>query len=369
MNCPSLYTESHGHRVILFSASPLLLRWAFDYLSPWWDTAYAKPPLHDYVVSMSVETHRYLEVLTRVLRERQLTGRFLAAPATRARVNGSWYVYIPSRDSVFVHNEVANHIEVVGMNSEIVASQASLIACLLLQGILEREGWVTLHSACVVGRHRCLLILGAKGSGKTSTCLALAQLPGVSLLGNDRCLVRIRADNVEVLNYPQSIRIGLPLINALGWTKSAREAVRGTTIRSGRQDEAAIQWLMQDGPESDAGLDLADVKLDLAATHLRDIFGYRLATRGVVTDVVYPSLSLESRPTLARLQGRIGRVATHMISDPIPNFLVMPCPNPRTIAASRRITARALAKMPSYRVRVGSLPDANRDLLRQILEH
>ncbi len=76
------------------------------------------------------------------------------------------------------------------------------ILMISLAPLYRRRGWFPLHAfAALAPSGQAALITGAMGSGKTTTGLALLEA-GWKLLSNDSPLLRLNADQVEVLAYP-----------------------------------------------------------------------------------------------------------------------------------------------------------------------
>jgi hypothetical protein len=92
----------------------------------------------------------------------------------------------------------------------------------LLTGLAERAGWRRVHMAAVALGRRVVGICGPKGAGKTSALLSLLLLsPELSLLTNDKALVRSDAAGMAVVGVPYAVSVGDGALNCVSPLKGA----------------------------------------------------------------------------------------------------------------------------------------------------
>ena len=110
-----------------------------------------------------------------------------------------------------------------------------------LAPLLRRRGYFLLHAFAAAKEGRAALLVGASGSGKTTSGLSLL-LAGWELLSNDVVLLQMRPDGVYALPTPDSVSIrpySLTLLPALrewlpGWTGERPFTVSAYELINGR---------------------------------------------------------------------------------------------------------------------------------------
>lgn len=106
------------------------------------------------------------------------------------------------------------------------------------------EGGINLHASCVARANRCVLLIGARGEGKTTAMLRLLSADaGWSLIANDQVVVR-RTQNpstIESLGYPAlvSVRRRSGDLVDVPWEK-AEYFGRDTLESAGRHDTSGL---------------------------------------------------------------------------------------------------------------------------------
>lgn len=100
------------------------------------------------------------------------------------------------------------------------------LACRIIRDLatseVERSGWTLLHAAAVAKDGAGVLVVGAKGAGKTTASLALARA-GWSIVSNDRTLLgRSAVGGWSLVSWPTTCNLGLELLHAMNWDQRLR---------------------------------------------------------------------------------------------------------------------------------------------------
>ncbi|MGW4550041.1 hypothetical protein ACWEN4_27400 [Streptomyces violaceorubidus] len=177
-----------------------------------------------------------------------------------------------------------------------LATATTRFAREMMRARLIADGWVLLHASAVVfPGGRALLALGDSGAGKTTTALTLASADA-GLLANDCCFARPNTDGMlDLLPWPAAAAVGLGLLHALTFTKSARSHLQAGEPPHPTQDQRVTDALT-------TGLDGAlvsasgrELKAHIWPDQLTRWFGLSLATTGTAAGVLLPRVT----PSLA----------------------------------------------------------------------
>jgi hypothetical protein len=90
-----------------------------------------------------------------------------------------------------------------GMHPEVLTSVFHHCALTVL---LRRQGLYTMHATALEKHGRGIIIPGASGRGKTTSCIALLRA-GYRCLSDDHPLLRVRATGLELLSFPVKIDV------------------------------------------------------------------------------------------------------------------------------------------------------------------
>jgi hypothetical protein len=101
----------------------------------------------------------------------------------------------------------------------------------------EGEGGLFIHCACVRLRGLGVLIVGNSGAGKTTTLMSLMSAEGAEFVTNDRGIVRIVENQVELETWPTAIRVGMGTALA---SHSLKDALANLSRRENLSMRAAI---------------------------------------------------------------------------------------------------------------------------------
>jgi len=135
--------------------------------------------------------------------------------------------------------------QALGYIDSLTAIKPQLIINLFLQTILlellRGHGLFWVHAASVAEAGRAVLLVGQTGSGKTTTCLNLAEA-GFNFLAQDRTLIRLRDQRIELLAFPEDLAVSeqsLDLLPSLrqraGATEGRATKGRGTEPWTGKR--------------------------------------------------------------------------------------------------------------------------------------
>jgi hypothetical protein len=90
----------------------------------------------------------------------------------------------------------------------------------------ENQQWVTFHSAVVTVDGHGILIVGARGAGKTTTALSLCRWAGAALAVNDRALLRGHEHGITAVPFAQPVRVLDESLRLLGLDSSGWRLLR-----------------------------------------------------------------------------------------------------------------------------------------------
>jgi energy-coupling factor transporter ATP-binding protein EcfA2 len=82
-------------------------------------------------------------------------------------------------------------------------------------------GWIWLHAAAVTGQGKAYLIVGPKGSGKTTTLLNLCLNHGMSMVSNDITMLQINRGRITAFSWPSTMRLTLD-----NWVRCCAKAIQ-----------------------------------------------------------------------------------------------------------------------------------------------
>ncbi|CAL9539601.1 hypothetical protein [Streptomyces sp. enrichment culture] len=284
------------------SADKAVTDWTGRYFGQWWNAT--EVPAQDVctgsVVIATVDQDRYDAVALRVTQEPHSSTQYARAQLLLSREvsSGAVRAVSPEQQLAYVSEPGRGRLEILGVDSEAVATATARLAREVVRGLLLRNGWAVLHASAVVAPDgRTVLTLGQKGAGKTTTALALAAHQGFRLLANDRVFVRPGRDSseVEVLPWPAAAAVGLGLLEALGWFDVARERLaRGEQLHPTQHER--VTAAIRAGVCEPLWNGDRELKAQVFPDQFEGWFGVPLATVGTAAALVYPSIEKGAAP-------------------------------------------------------------------------
>lgn len=287
-----------GETVVVRSATAAVTDWTARYFGPWWNAAPHDGDAEGPEVVAEVNLGRYERLAASVT-----DGSYTETVYARAHTlvsrddNGVVTAVTPTERLVYRYDPAVKRLEIAGSVEQSVAVAAARLAREMMRGLLLRDGWAVLHASAVVGdNERTVLTFGGKGAGKTTTALTLAARGGLRLLANDRVFVRPSdTGGVEVLPWPAAAAVGLGLLDALGWYKTAQERLRAGESLHPTQDQRVTDALLADEREP-LWNGIRELKTQVWPIQFATWFGIDVATHGQAATLLFPQVSAEEAP-------------------------------------------------------------------------
>ncbi|MFI7068864.1 hypothetical protein [Micromonospora sediminicola] len=333
-----------GTAVTVSSPHRPVVSWVERCMDRWWSTtavgdSSGRPAVHSRVDPEAVE--RIADV---VRADPEPVSLYLAASGLRRRVGDNVLAWSPQRRLAYEYDRARHRVRLVGDTLADVRKETARIVRVLVTDQLEADGWTVMHAACVTGPAGATLIPGVKGAGKTTASILAAQLPDRRLLAHDLCLVRASSDTIRVLAVPTPLRIGMGLVDALGWGPTLTRALREGTSLHPFLDEQVAAALREGRYER---LDSRDreLKLELFPRELTALFNVGTVSSADVSAVLMPQPATGD----SALSDPLTELASHVIWGPTtgyPNFLDLPAPPPPAERRQTREVLERLAALP-----------------------
>lgn len=148
--------------------------------------------------------------------------------ALRRRCDSSVVVWDAGRRVAYEYLSDTGMTRVAAPNVEAVRMDAYRLVRSLVMDALEAQGWIRLHAAGVTSRtadRDGVLLIGPKGSGKSTTSVLACAEGEFDLVSNDECFVRRFGDDLIALSFPYSIGLGLEAASSLGIMPHIRQSI------------------------------------------------------------------------------------------------------------------------------------------------
>ncbi|MGH8887836.1 MAG: hypothetical protein ACRDYX_22250 [Egibacteraceae bacterium] len=348
--------------------------WCAQYFGDWWRSQDAEPDargtssVDDRLVLARVDDRRYASIQDQVQHASHEMFEFAKAAVRAARKpDGSVEAVNEAERIAYRVDPASGHITLIGCGQEALNLAAARLVREAARAVLQRDGWTILHASAVVRGDRCLLMLGDKGSGKTTTALLLAKRAGWSLLANDRVFVRPDEAGIDVLPWPAAAAIGLGLLHALGLLGVVQQRLwRGQRLHPTQHPRVTAALGAGDRQPlwDDRGHEL---KAQVFPHQLVDWLGLRLERTGRATTLLFPLLDPAARPAL-RPAARTVCGTDFFSSDEerYPDFLQLALSCPALCEHARQRTRARLAQLPSRSIVLSHDSDRNARLLETL---
>ncbi|MFE9258585.1 hypothetical protein [Streptomyces sp. NPDC006879] len=368
-------TRLHASDVNLtmVSNTPAVTSYALRYFGSWWN-AFEVPPSSVCtapVVFADVDADQYatLQALVETCPHEKTTYAKAATLVARDS-EGTVTAVSPTQQLAYRHEPATGRLSVIGTGSEPVALAAARIARDAMRGMLLDRGWTLLHASAVTDNCRTVLTFGAKGAGKTTTALALANL-GWQLLANDRIFVRPDdTGDLRILPWPSAAAIGLGLLDALGWYDVARKRLQSGEALHPTQHPDVTQALLAGRREPLWEPDgKRERKVQVYPDQFTDWFGLQLATGGRAAALLFPRIQHDGAPSVEGCRRTLGE-ADFMhgaTEDRYPDILGLAAAGGSGSSDARQRVADHLAKLPQHTVALGHDTAANATFLHHLL--
>lgn len=373
MTAHAVRLESASASVTVVSPERAVTDWSARYFGPWWQAAEvpAEGVCAGPLVTATVDGDRYDDVSFAVTQAPHTSLTYARAQMLLAREVSTGVIRAVSPEGGLAYRSEpgAGRLDVIGRDTEAVATATARLAREMMRGQLLRDGWAVLHASAVVKDGRTVLTFGSKGAGKTTTALALAARHGLELLANDRVFVRCDEDSgVDVLPWPAAAAVGLGLLEALGWFEIARERLEGGDALHPTQDERVTQALLA-GDRTPLWENGRELKTQVFPDQFTSWFGVPLATRGQAAALVFPRIEAGAAPAEEETDRTLCEAdfMSGATEDRYPDVLGLVGVDGGGADESRREVARRLAALPHHGVVLGHDAGANADFLAKTL--
>ena len=336
------------NRAIFVGGDKSIIAWVKDYIADWWDTK----------MTFSTIPPRFMGRLSDV----QGISSFLQCPNTHLenvetffggagqawRKDDGVIVIVEDRGVSYSWNSTSREIVVTGKEASIVGLDLNRLVRAALTAELEQDGWLMLHASCVVDGDRGAIVVGSKGSGKTTTALGLASEQGFQLLANDRCFVKVEQGRIRCLAWPGSVAVGLGLLNSLGWIDTLANSLGCSVPQHPSQSNEVVKRIMRRDSQPLFKGD-REIKYEIMPRQLEEVFGIRLAREGYISQLVLPQFN----HNLAEVspQELIAENVLTGVGDGYPNFLEAELLESRVSVDAMTAVTHALCDLPVQRPR------------------
>lgn len=345
-----LLTGTQGADVALLSSSENVLGWFSRYVDAWWNTRSlsrwnANVPL----IITDIRKGGFQKLLLETGSDYDDEGVYFGVHALRRIRDDHILVLTPSRKMAYSYHLPTGSVTILGESEESVALSAAHLAGNLGARVLESSGWIRYHASCVITSGRGCLILGNKGSGKTTVSLGLASVKGFDILANDQCFIRNTSKGIAGLSYPGAITIGLGLLKALGWTARVASDVMAGNKQHPAQNPLVTEFLsraeftpihLESGGEA---------KYHLYVDNLRDWFNCMTVPNGTITHVLFPSVDKNADPRVLPHYSPPTIFGSYILSDGLGSFLIPDHPSANMINQAREENNYALSNLPQLK--------------------
>jgi hypothetical protein len=373
MTAHAVRLETAGASVTVVSPQQAITDWSARYFGPWWHAAEvpAESLCAGAMITAAVDTGQYHDASWAVTTAPHTSIEYARAQLLVARdvAGGVVRATCPKQTLAYRSVPATGRLDVLGCQTEDVATATARLAREMVRGQLLRDGWAVLHASAVVADDgRTVLTLGGKGAGKTTTALALASRGGYGLLANDRVFVRPNdRGSVDVLPWPSAAAIGLGLLQALGWFEEARERVAAGESLHPTQD-ARVTAAIQSGSHVPLWEGGKELKAQIFPDQFPSWFGVPLATKGEAAALVFPRIQAGAVPA-EESTGRSLSDADFMsgkTEDRYPDAFGLVGMDGGGAEGARREVAQRLAALPHHSVVLGHDLVANADFLAKL---
>lgn len=360
MTAHAVRLESAGASVTVVSSERAVTDWSARYFGPWWKAAEvpSEGVCAGAVVTAAVDTSQYDDVSFAVTQAPHTSTDYARAQLLLARdvSAGTVRAVSPKQALAYRSEPGAARLDVIGCQTEDVATATARLAREMMRGQLLRDGWAVLHASAVVdGDGRTVLTLGSKGAGKTTTALALAAGGGYGLLANDRVFVRPNdRGGVDVLPWPAAAALGLGLLKALGWFAEVRERLEAGESLHPTQD-ARVTEAIRTGDSVPLWEGGKELKAQVFPDQFPEWFGVPLATEGEAAALVFPRIDREAVPAVEERERALSDrdFMSGATEDRYPDVFGLLGVDGGGAVGARREVARLLAGLPHHSVVLG----------------
>ncbi|MFE5262920.1 phosphoenolpyruvate carboxykinase (ATP) [Streptomyces coelicoflavus] len=373
MTAHAVRLESAGATVTVVSPERAVTDWSARYFGPWWKAAEvpSESVCAGAVVTAAVDTKQYDDVAFSVTQAPHTSTEYARAQLLLAREvsAGAVRAVSPMQALAYRSEPGAGRLDVVGCQTEDVATATARLAREVMRGQLLRDGWAVLHASAVVDESaRTVLTFGDKGAGKTTTALALAVGGRVGLLANDRVFVRPNdRGGVDVLPWPSAAALGLGLLKALGWFAEVRERLTAGESLHPTQDRRVTDAIRAGDamPLWEGGKEL---KTQVFPDQFPEWFGVPLATEGEAAVLVFPRIEAGATPAVEETSRTVNDAdfMSGRTEDRYPDVFGLLGVDGGGAEGARSSVARLLSGLPHHAVVLGHDVRANADLLAKV---
>ncbi|MGY3199667.1 hypothetical protein [Streptomyces sp. TE5632] len=366
--------ESAGTSVTVVSPERAVTDWSARYFGSWWKAAEvpAEGVCAGPLVTATVDGDRYDDVSFAVTQAPHTSTAYARAQLLVARDVSSGVIRAvgPEQGLAYRSEPGTGRLDVIGRDTEGVATATARLAREVMRGQLLRDGWAVLHASAVVTEDgRTVLTFGSKGAGKTTTALALVARHGLGLLANDRVFVRSNdRGGVDVLPWPAAAAVGLGLLEELGWFGIARAGLECGDALHPTQDERVTQALLA-GDRTPLWERGKELKAQVFPHQFTSWFEVPLATEGEAAALVFPRIEADAVPAEEDTGRTLGEAdfMSGATEDRYPDVFGLVGVDGGGAEASRREVARRLAALPHHGVVLGHDIGANAEFLAKML--
>ncbi len=349
-------------RSVLVEGDESVITWIESYIGGWWTAQLTMNSGRRRLVGM-VGDARQLRAPADNEQERVET--YFGTMAEAWRKDGAVFVVVDGGEIGYCWEAGSQELVVIGEDPTAVAIDLNRMARAALTAELEEDGWVMVHAACVVDGDAGAVVVGPKGSGKSTTALGLAAGYGFGLLGNDRCFARVEGGRIRCIAWPGSVAVGLGLLNTLGWTEILARGLREGTRNHPAQRAEVVRQILR-GDSRALFERRKELKYEILPSQFGELFGIQLVREGYVTRLVLPRFEHDPAPVCAEEVVRNSTLTS--VGDGYPNFLGVSFLNSKLSASAVTGVIEALCGLEVEKPVFSKRRDRNQSTLEQLAD-
>lgn len=253
-------------------------------------------------------------------------------------------VIVSTESNIILHYELnSKNILIYAINYESFDCEIVCIRIIriLIEDGLERNGWLMIHSAALTFNDEGYLLVGKKGSGKSSLSLRTCSLFNDSyLISSDRCFIRPSNEKnilFDVIPWSGINSIGLGLLYDL---KKELVSFKSFLLN---QNKLIIDKIIQNDYTPIYSCN-KELKVDLTNEELNKYFNIKYKKRCKIKKVIFPRINSDRNFINDK---KYYSISSHVLSGEyksFPNFLELPIRNKKNLEKNLCLLDKVLFK-------------------------